>query len=89
MRLTPLAIILLVAVPATTLAKTQQVTVVGKKKDPREDREDRVTCKTFPVTGTLAQTRRVCMAASHWRQERDDIQSFGTVKGTSCSTLCN
>ena len=72
------------AVPVSLSA--QQVTVVGKKDNPREGREDKISCKTYTVTGSLARTKRVCMSGSDWRQQRADILMLGNDRSTGCSS---
>ena len=80
-----LAIAALGAVAASNPPK-KDVVVNGKKVDARIDQKDPVTCKRYPVTGSLAETRKVCMAASEWRQARDDAQAMQGNHTTTCTS---
>jgi hypothetical protein len=40
---------------------------------------DKVRCRSQKVTGSLAQTKRVCMTEREWAIERENVQNFQSL----------
>lgn len=64
----------LVALSPAVVAQTKPATVerVG-------DAPDKVICKTFPVTGSLALTRKVCLTKRDWVAQREALQRSNSI----------
>jgi hypothetical protein len=77
-----ISLILAAAVLTPSLAVAQQTKPETKKE------LDPMKCKRMPVTGSLVQSKKVCMSEADWRQQRDDANNLGSDKicvGASCS----
>ena len=40
----------------------------------KADDPQRLICKSQPITGTRTKTKRICLTAAQWKDQRDDAQ---------------
>ncbi len=51
------------------------------------DAGDKMLCKRFPKTGTLAGGERICKTKRDWERERDAARQWGGSGSTSCQAV--
>ncbi|UVO54923.1 hypothetical protein [Sphingomonas sp. SUN039] len=66
-------VVLLCLLPATLVAETKTATPAAKGRDD----PDRVICRRESITGSLVQTRKVCMTRADWIARSRGAQEAG------------
>jgi hypothetical protein len=64
---------LALALPLSAMAET-----TAPAPKPARDDPNKVICRRESVTGSYAQTRKVCMTRAEWVQRTRDAQALGT-----------
>ena len=77
---------IVVAAPASAQDRpvAKAVPAIGAVPAPGE----KLRCKVMPVTGSLAQTRKVCLTERGWRAQNDSARGM-IDRGHACSNRTN
>ncbi len=51
------------------------------------DAGDKMLCKRFVKTGTLAGGERICKTKRDWERERDAVRQLGAAGSSSCQAI--
>jgi len=56
------------------IAPAAQPVAAGSPREKAPADRDKIVCKRFPKTGSLAETYRTCKPESEWQRERENVR---------------